>query len=231
MSVLIDGFEIDATLAEDHAFDSEVTEHPVEIGADITDHVRARPIEVTIQGLVSDTPIGALAERRGFDGVSEPAALPSDVAFSNLLGIRDAREPVTITTSLKTFENMVLESLSVPRSARTGHALEFTARFRQVELVTNQRTTVPTAVPRAASKRNLGHKASADPTSAEAKKTASAPPKPEQSRLSEGRRQELQVARNGEALRTGRADPPPQSKLAPPSERTANLGRQLLGGR
>src|SRR5713101_5273233 len=54
---LLDVITIDATLQEVHKADAEVTEHPVELGADITDHVRPKPVELRIEGIISDTPI------------------------------------------------------------------------------------------------------------------------------------------------------------------------------
>lgn len=157
--LLIAGYPVDVAVSEDHSFDSEVTEHPVERGADVADHVRARPITLTIEGLVSDDPIGTVRDQRlASAGGSIEHAPPSDDAFALLLSVRDAREPVTIVTSLRTYEDMVLTSLSVPRGARTGHALRFMATFVQVQLVTNLRTTVRVAVPRAAKKVNLGNK-------------------------------------------------------------------------
>jgi hypothetical protein len=150
--VIIDGYPIDAALSEEHSFDNEVTAHPVERGADVTDHVRARPIVVSIEGLVSDTPIGAIA------GLRAPDVLPSDDAFARLRDLRDRREPVTIETSLQVFRNMVLQSLSVPRDARNGDALRFRATFQQVRLVVTERTVVDVAVPRAAKKVNRGTK-------------------------------------------------------------------------
>lgn len=152
MAILIDGFEIDAAVNEEHAFESDVTAHPVESGADVTDHVRARPISVTIEGVVSDTPFSDLAHRRGDSGP------PSDDALARLLLLREEREPVTIRTSLREYENMVLESLSIPRSGTTGAALRFSASFREIRLVTSERTTVHVDLPRAKKKVNLGTK-------------------------------------------------------------------------
>lgn len=162
MSVYIAGYEIDVALAEEHSFDSEVTEHPVETGADVADHVRARPIVVTVEGVVSNTPIGDLALRRNqFLSVGgEAFAMPSDEVFAFLLDIRDKREPVTIETTLRRFENMVLESLSAPRSRETGDAFRFSATFKQIQLVTNARSTIKVAVPRASAKIDRGNKAS-----------------------------------------------------------------------
>lgn len=137
--ISIQGFDIDASLRETHAFDSEVTEHPVEAGADIADHVRARPIIVQIEGVVSNTPIGELVANR------RAGSIPTDDAFKWLMDIRDAREPVSIITALKNYDNMVLESLNVPLDSRTGDALRFTASFKQIVLVTNLRTTLRVA--------------------------------------------------------------------------------------
>lgn len=153
--VFIDDFELDAAVVEDHTFDSEVTEYPVEKGADVADHVRARPIVVTIEGIVSDTPVGSLAERR-FDQFGE--FLYSGEAFTKLQEIRDAREPVRIITSLRSYDNMLLQSIQVPRDARTGDALRFRATFVQLQLVTNARTVIRTAQPRGQKKRDLGSK-------------------------------------------------------------------------
>jgi hypothetical protein len=49
--------ELDADLQEAHDLGSDITEHPVEEGADVTDHVRPRLRRVTIEGYVTDTPM------------------------------------------------------------------------------------------------------------------------------------------------------------------------------
>lgn len=54
--VTVDSFEIDCTLSETHAYDADVTEFEVERGANINDHRRTKPAELSISGLVSDTP-------------------------------------------------------------------------------------------------------------------------------------------------------------------------------
>ena len=157
--VLINNYVIDVATSEDHAFDSEVTEYPVEQGGDITDNVRPKPITVTLEGIVSDTPIGPIADLRNSQGDNgQLDYLPSHDALAVLLAIRDAREPVSITTTLQSFDNMVMTGLSIPRDAATGAALRFTATFQQVIFVSNNRTTVRTATPANAAPRNLGNK-------------------------------------------------------------------------
>lgn len=148
--ITIDGYRIDATLTESHSFPSEATKYPRESGSAATDHVINNPIEVTIDGIVSDTPIGVIASARQNATAPTDADLeflPSDEALAKLLAIRTAREPVTIETSLQSFDQMVMTALDIPVDPETGHALRFSATFQQAEIVTNVRTTVQIAKP------------------------------------------------------------------------------------
>jgi hypothetical protein len=151
--VVIDGYTIDVAVTIDASIVNDVTEHPVEDGADVADHVRAKPIRLVIEGVVSDTPIGEIVSERDGD------ALPSQEAYSRLIEMSRAREPVTIETDDRgTFDNMMLATLSAPVNAETGDALRFTATFIQVTLVENSRATVLVAVPLAKKKVNKGAK-------------------------------------------------------------------------
>lgn len=152
--ITINGFAIDASLSEDHTFDNEITEYPIEDGSVITDHVRRKPTQVVIEGLVSDTPLETIAALR------EAGTKPSADALQELLGISDDGEPVTIETSLQTYTQMMLLSLVIPRDSMTVNSLRFRATFKEILLVTNERTTVEVSIPRAQNKANKGNKPS-----------------------------------------------------------------------
>lgn len=165
--IRIGPYVIDASVSESHEFSSEVTQYPVEQGGAVTDNIRPKPIVVTIEGIVSDTPIGGVAALRHVGARGDGKTTPSSEALAALEAIRLARDPVTITTTLRTFDNMVMTSLSVPRDAATGAALRFSATFQQIIVVTNSRSTVRvtpvraqpkrTATPSAASKKDKGN--------------------------------------------------------------------------
>lgn len=55
--VVIGDIWIDVSLSETHGVSAEVTDHPVEEGANIADHIRPQPRTFSIQGLVTNTPI------------------------------------------------------------------------------------------------------------------------------------------------------------------------------
>ena len=158
---------LDAAIRETHTYDSDVTDYPVESGSSITDNVRPRPITVEIEGIVTDTPLpGPVAASRGATGADKTVSygggvigggsitipgdfqvIPSEDALADLIAIYEAREPVSIGTTLKAYDSMVMTSLVIPRDADTGAALSFTATFQQVTIITNNRTTIKVAPP------------------------------------------------------------------------------------
>jgi len=153
---LIGDLAIDCTVTETHTATSTVTEHPVESGAKITDHIRPDPVQLSITGIVSDTPIGSRQVQRSIavGGASvqvtqqEPPTSTTGygrAAWAKLDAIRTAAKPVKVVTRDKTYENMALVSLSVPKESKTGGALNFTAQFKQVRIVYNRTTRVVVA--------------------------------------------------------------------------------------
>ena len=149
-----DGFFIDATPTEQHSFDSVITTNPIEDGSLVADHVRLLPDKISYTCIVSDTPIGVIADLR------PEGAVPSQDAYAKLKKIRVDKKPITIKDSLDVFENMMIKGLSIPRSAATANALEFTVSFEQLEFVSNVRTKVRVRLPRGKRKIKKGHKPS-----------------------------------------------------------------------
>lgn len=126
-------FLLDCLVSDNHTWSSEVSEYPVESGATISDHVRNLPLRVEIEAIVSNTPIGTAREQRTVPDES------TDALYDHLMKIHEDRRPVTISTSLRTYESMVLQDLAIPRDAQTGDAIRFTASFIQVKQVKNVR--------------------------------------------------------------------------------------------
>lgn len=172
MPVWIDSYPMDLAVTEMHGFESEATEHPVEKGADVTDHVRAKPITIALECIVSDTPLAKIAS----DATRQGSTLPSADAYAHLLAIRNARQPVTVETSLGSFASMALISLSVPRENAKSGGLFFSASFQQITIVENKRTTVRVAIPIAKRTTNYGTKASGEVTAAVVTWRKGAPP-------------------------------------------------------
>lgn len=151
--VKIDAIILDAALTEHHTGEVEVTEHPVEEGFNITDHSRPKPDSLTLEGIVSNTPLSTTQQRRIIDSRGqrlETATAEDQVqgepgyaeaAYVKLRDLRDTGKVITVVTGLRTYDNMVMVSLSIPRDGRTGDALRFSAGFRQVRVVKTKATT------------------------------------------------------------------------------------------
>lgn len=171
---MIGDLALDCTVTETHTATSTVTEHPVESGANITDHIRPDPVQLSITGIVSDTPIGAREVQRAIEigGVSvqikqqETPTSPTGfgrAAWSKLDAMRLAAKPVTVLTRDKKYESMAIVSLTVPKEAKTGGALYFTAQFKQVRIVFNRSTKVVVAkAPKSHKKQDTGKQPTAE---------------------------------------------------------------------
>ncbi|MBR1559417.1 MAG: hypothetical protein IJ646_04165 [Clostridia bacterium] len=116
-------FYFDAVFSTEHSANVTVTEHPVQVGAPISDHAYQEPDEVTMEIGMSDAMVGVSSDH-------------SVNAFSTLRQIMVKREPVKLVTRLKTYSNMVLTSISAPDDQSTMYGLRATVMFRSVNIVT-----------------------------------------------------------------------------------------------
>lgn len=165
--ILIDGYEIDAAVSEQHMRDADITEHPVESGAAISDHVIDKAFVLSLDVVVSDTPIGTMLVKRREAGLipeqgnetplKERARVPSSDTRQFLETLHGEKRPVTIVTSVRVYTGMVLKSISETINGTTGAAMRCSVVFQQVVQVTNERTAVRVAVPRVKKKVKKGN--------------------------------------------------------------------------
>jgi hypothetical protein len=141
--------ELDASLSESHQFGSEVTQFPVEDGSVITDHIQNKPDQVSINGFVTNTPVRSFAEVVSAVDLVRPSGVSgrTELAFEGLERLHRERALVTIVTNLKTYDDMALTSLTIPRNAAIGDTLEFSADFVKVVKVTSAVVAVENLLP------------------------------------------------------------------------------------
>lgn len=126
---------LDAALSQGHERGADVTQHPVEQGADVSDYVRAKPHSLTVQGIIAKFPM--------VDPETEPEKNRVAKAFERLERAVDGGELVTVQTGLKVYRSMAIVGLSVTREARNGHDMEVRLDFREVRLATAKTVAVP----------------------------------------------------------------------------------------
>ncbi len=174
-TVSINVLTIDATLEESHSSSVDITDFPIEDGSIISDHFILKPKELTIEGIITDTPINPLAQLTGLISVGAVAAsaklgvpiiggvlgagLGASIggllgvsknrakdAFHFLLELQEQRQLFDVVTGLKLYKNMCLTSLSVPRRTDTGQAIRFSASMREIKIVSSEIISIPEAV-------------------------------------------------------------------------------------
>ena len=123
--------ELDVTLREDHNYSSRVTTYPIEDGSILTDHIINDPTTLTLEGIITDTPLSILSLfNRSVD------------AFNRLIEIHEKKELVTVVTGIKTYPKMAITQLNIPRTISTGQSLKFTIELQNVLLDSSVRIEI-----------------------------------------------------------------------------------------
>lgn len=136
---------IGCTIEEAHQDEVQITEHPVEKGAQINDHAFKLQPEVTIQCGWSNSDLAALAGTLEsiFEGGSLPSSDYINTVYSQLLALQETRQPFDVVTSLRMYRDMLFKSLRVVKDQKTGASLSVTATLKQIRIVQTQATTLP----------------------------------------------------------------------------------------
>ena len=116
----------DAVIRLEHGQGLRKTEHPVQAGANIADHAFLLPASVVLDIGMSD------AMDSYQPGMWGGAASKSVSAFQTLLAVQASRKPLTVTTRLNTYVNMLIDHIHAPDSNETGHGLKATVTFGQI---------------------------------------------------------------------------------------------------
>jgi len=103
----------------------EITEHPVQQGASITDHAFVRPPELSIRYIYM------------------PGNVPLSEMYKDFLDLQSSREPFTIVTGKRVYNNMLFASIAVTNDVNSENILAINASFKQIILVQVNETTVP----------------------------------------------------------------------------------------
>ncbi len=134
--------EFDASKDEEHNGENEVTDFPVEEGANITDHSRPKPRTLSIHAYVTGTPVSLL-------NISTPPgfkATRGKDAWEQMDRWRRDGAKLKATTTLFTYKDVVITKLSVPRNAQNADGIEFTVNLKEVFTASSKLVPKPVRV-------------------------------------------------------------------------------------
>lgn len=152
--------DFDASVEEVYEGAAEVTEHAVESGANISDHVRPENETLSIEAMVTNTPV--IPRTFGMDGATgetQSASLGgsaggvSVLQFSQtfdrvravddaLRQLKDDGQVLTVRTTFREITDVVLTRYKVTRNVDFSHALNLNLDLKRVRIATTERVAV-----------------------------------------------------------------------------------------
>jgi len=145
----IGGVVIDGVISEIHDRKWRTTDHPVEFGADITDHTIIEPRLLTINGEITDTPLGGAAFSAIIDSVSRfgtsttEGGTRSQQGYLALVALADLRETISVQTRLVLYENMIITGIQVGQNKDTSRTVKFAMTLKEIFIVESEVTELP----------------------------------------------------------------------------------------
>ena len=156
----LNSLTVDASVDEAHSGTSSATDHPVEGGADLTDHITVAPEGLQLTVVVSNHPI--VFARSLF---AQPAVNGGDVnnraedAYGFLKDLQDRKKIVGASTALRDYADMFIADLSVPREAGSSNSVNMSVSLRRINIAVTETVDAPQPTnPARKNKSSLGKK-------------------------------------------------------------------------
>jgi len=125
-------------ISEKHNDTLEITEHPVEVGAAISDHAYRRPSEVVMQ--VGFSGGGSLLDFLDTTSFGLSVGLSPKETYQELLDLQNSRVPFDVVTGKRIYSNMLIRALEVTTDRTSENVLSAVLTLREV-IITSTTTT------------------------------------------------------------------------------------------
>ncbi|WP_413702998.1 phage baseplate protein [Raoultella ornithinolytica] len=125
-------------ISETHSDALEITEHPVEVGAAISDHAYRRPSEVVMQ--VGFSGGGSLLDFLDTTSIGLGVGLSPKETYQELLDLQSSRVPLDVVTGKRIYSNMLIRALEVTTDRVSENILSARLTLREV-IITSTTTT------------------------------------------------------------------------------------------
>lgn len=133
----IGDLQVDCVVDHVTSFDSQVTEHPIEGGFVIADHVARQAMKLSVTVIITPTPVSYFRIMGG----SNPDRLGEASAYFEQVHLNG--EPITIVLPDRICENMVMTSCPLPRNVQNGFCYRLGLEFTHVTIVSQKTEEIP----------------------------------------------------------------------------------------
>lgn len=144
----IGGWFFDAVFKSEHTSQLKITDHPVQTGASLTDYAYLQPETLIMDIGMTDVAQSIIYGQ--FTGKSRSVS-----AFQILQELQAQRIPLQVTTRLKVYQNMLIETIVSPDDYKTSSALKATVTLREIQFA-NVQTVKISAKPNSTNTTNRG---------------------------------------------------------------------------
>ncbi|MGC4125014.1 phage baseplate protein [Enterobacter sp.] len=120
----------DVVVSEKHSDVLEITRHPVEVGAAVSDHAYRQPSDVIMECGFSGG--GSLVDFSDTTNIGLRASLSPKEMYQNILDLQASRQPIEVITGKRTYSNMLIRSIEVTTDRNTENVLMATLTMREV---------------------------------------------------------------------------------------------------
>lgn len=133
--VSINGIEFDALINQSESYEAQVPAYPVESGHEVVDDIITSSLVLSMTLYLTDTPVSWRNRHQETGRIEMVEARLRELFFE--------RQPVTVTTTDATYEDMAITAITFSKSAEVGYAREIPITMAQISVTETQTTTIP----------------------------------------------------------------------------------------
>lgn len=123
--------EFDAIIERTESLESEVPEYATESGFAVSDNICLKGVTLDVEAVFSNAPVTWKSEHT-------PSLVRVETMCEKLRKMWRDRSVVTFTAGSDTYENMCIESCSLPRKVETGDSIHIPFTLKQVTITSSE---------------------------------------------------------------------------------------------
>lgn len=127
-------------VSEKHSDTLEITEHPVETGAPVSDHAYKRPSEVVME--VGFAGGGSLLDFIDTSSLGLTLGLSPKETYQKILDLQSSRIPFDVVTGKRLYSNMLIRAIEVTTDRTSENVLMAVLTLREVIITQTQQIAV-----------------------------------------------------------------------------------------
>lgn len=127
-------------VSEKHSDTLEITEHPVETGAPVSDHAYKRPSEVVME--VGFAGGGSLLDFIDTSSLGLTLGLSPKETYQQILDLQSSRIPFDVVTGKRLYSNMLIRAIEVTTDRTSENVLMAVLTLREVIITQTQQISV-----------------------------------------------------------------------------------------